>query len=149
MKYVLYLIICSTIFISCKNKNNNKVYFLNTSPLSIDLAKQQGFKKVKEIDLLVFNKQTSDTLTSLEFDNLSKENYLKTWKVELGFNDIKQVKNVLLDYDLIPLTETNYWENNTGYSVTLIRNSDNNVFICDVRKEKSKLYLYISYNIPK
>lgn len=150
MKYILCILIFSTLFfISCKNKNNEKVHFLNTSPLGIDLAKKKGFKKVKGIDLLVLNKQINDTLISLEYDNISNKNYLKTWKVELGFSDINKVKNVLLDYELIPLTENNYWDNNKGYTVAVIRNVDNNVFICDVGKENDKLHLNISYNIPK
>lgn len=146
MKYILLLVICAVFIVSC---DNNKNYFLNTNPLSIGLAKKNGYEKVKKIDLLVFNKQVADTLVGLEFDNTSKRNYLKTWRIKLDFNDIKQVRNILLDYDLIPITEISYWENNTGYSLTLIRNSDNNVFICDVKTEQNVSHLYISYHIPR
>lgn len=147
MKYTLRLILCSMFFINCSD-NSNRSQLLNTDPLNIDLAKKDGFEKVEEIDVLLFKKQIGDTLVSLEFDDLFQKNYLKNWKFKLEFDNIKEVRNTLLDYGLIPVTGVSHWDNDTGYSLTLIRNLDNNIFICDVRKEEDSSYLSLSYHIP-
>ena len=152
VKYIKTLLVVILLYSCNANEKRIQDSLFNIEGLDADIesVKNQGYNWEKGIDLIIYTKKANDTIISLELDNnLDNIIQTKTWKIKLESNNHDLIYKKMIEKGVFPYGPIAFYENSEDYFFTVIRNSDNNIFVCKVLKENNSNYLYITYHVPQ
>jgi len=153
IKLIFSVALLSTLFIKCAQQENKIVSSAlfnieNLKNISVDSFEdenlnKQGYKR-QVADVLIYEKKVNDTLVQLQF---SDESILyKTWYITLNSPNLnKAIDEILYDGSVLALKDfVKCGEEQESYSFPAV-GENNNIFLCNVYREKDKNYLKVVY----
>jgi len=159
MKNINLIILLLSIFlIGCNKNSENEVIY--DAPFNIknldnivisssedENLNNQGYYR-QPMDVILFEKKKGDIIIQLQFDQKLGSVLYKVWYVKLKEDDLnKSIDKILSNYDILALRNFSI-EEDKSTSFPVVRNIDNNIFLCDVYKEEGVDYLKITYYKP-
>lgn len=144
MKSRIYLMMILILAISCQREVSLNLFDVNNLEASFELLKEQGFSKMKDVDILIMEKINRDTIIQLEMNTKLNNIYSKSWKIKIDNNDKKTIKDFFLKRDYL-LSDFTHFSHSSDYYFFCKKEYSKKRFKCEVLKEENQYYLYVIY----